>query len=73
VIDAYLGAHHDVDLGAAGGVKELEEELAADSESVVGTEEAGILSESHVIGDEETLSVEAPADARRSETKEERP
>jgi branched-chain amino acid transport system ATP-binding protein len=73
VIDAYLGAHHDVDLGAAGGVKELEEELAADSESVVGTEEAGILSESHVIGEEETLSVEAPADAPRRDRKEERP
>jgi branched-chain amino acid transport system ATP-binding protein len=73
VIDAYLGAHHDVDLGAAGGVKELEEELAADSESVVGTDEAGILSESHVIGEEETLSVEGPSERRRSETKEERP
>ena len=73
VIDAYLGAHHDVDLGAAGGVKELEEELAADSESVVGTADAGILSEEKVIAEEETLSVEAPADVRQSETKEERP
>jgi branched-chain amino acid transport system ATP-binding protein len=73
VIDAYLGAHHDVDLGAAGGVKELEEELAADAESVVGTADAGILAEENVIAEEETLSVEAPADYRPSETKEERP
>jgi len=45
VIDAYLGAHHDVDLGDAEGIKELEAELEADEESVVGTEDAGILSE----------------------------
>ncbi|WP_314326529.1 ABC transporter ATP-binding protein [Paenarthrobacter ilicis] len=45
VIDAYLGAHHDVDLGDAEGIKELEAELEADDESVVGTEDAGILSE----------------------------
>ncbi|MDO5863854.1 MULTISPECIES: ABC transporter ATP-binding protein [Paenarthrobacter] len=44
VIDAYLGAHHDVDLGDAQGIKELEAELVADDESVVGTEDAGILS-----------------------------
>ena len=63
VIDAYLGAHHDVDLGAAGGVKELEAELAADVESVVGTEDAGILSEDHVLTEEaETLSVRPPED-----------
>ncbi|MDI2021357.1 ABC transporter ATP-binding protein [Paenarthrobacter nicotinovorans] len=45
VIDAYLGAHHDVDLGDAEGIKELEAELEADDESVVGTEDAGILSD----------------------------
>ncbi|MFB0836240.1 ABC transporter ATP-binding protein [Arthrobacter halodurans] len=43
VIDAYLGAHHDVDLGSEEGVEALEEELAKDEESVVGTEDAGIL------------------------------
>jgi branched-chain amino acid transport system ATP-binding protein len=43
VIDAYLGAHHDVDLGAAEGIKELEKELVADEESIVGTENAGII------------------------------
>jgi ABC-type branched-subunit amino acid transport system ATPase component len=43
VIDAYLGAHHDVDLGSEHGTEALEEQLAADEESVVGTEDAGIL------------------------------
>jgi ABC-type branched-subunit amino acid transport system ATPase component len=43
VIDAYLGAHHDVDLGDSTGVERLEEELAHDEESVVGTEDAGII------------------------------
>ncbi|MEE1619916.1 ABC transporter ATP-binding protein [Zafaria sp. Z1313] len=43
VIDAYLGAHHDVDLGSDAGVEALEEQLAQDEESVVGTEDAGIL------------------------------
>jgi branched-chain amino acid transport system ATP-binding protein len=43
VIDAYLGAHHDVDLGDAEGIKELEAELEADDESIVGTENAGII------------------------------
>ena len=43
VIDAYLGAHHDVDLGDAEGIKELEAELEADEESIVGTENAGII------------------------------
>ncbi|MEA5456236.1 ABC transporter ATP-binding protein [Sinomonas sp. JGH33] len=63
VIDAYLGAHHDVDLGAAGGVQELEEVLAADVESVVGTEDAGILSEQSVLSeDSEVLTVEPPDD-----------
>src|SRR6478752_5487282 len=44
VIDAYLGAHHDVDLGDAEGIKELAAELVADDESIVGTENAGIIS-----------------------------
>jgi branched-chain amino acid transport system ATP-binding protein len=44
VIDAYLGAHHDVDLGDAEGIKELAAELEADEESIVGTENAGIIS-----------------------------
>ncbi|MGW9413190.1 ABC transporter ATP-binding protein [Arthrobacter cupressi] len=43
VIDAYLGAHHDVDLGDAEGIRELEAELEADEESIVGTEDAGII------------------------------
>lgn len=45
VIDAYLGAHHDVDLGAAGGAERLEAQLEDDSESVVGTDAAGMLGE----------------------------
>jgi ABC-type branched-subunit amino acid transport system ATPase component len=49
VIDAYLGAHHDVDLGDAEGIKELEAELEADSESIVGTENAGIIAPEHVV------------------------
>ena len=59
VIDAYLGAHHDVDLGAAGGVKALEKELALDEESVVGTEDAGIISTESVLGEAEVLTVDA--------------
>jgi hypothetical protein len=43
VIDAYLGAHHDVDLGDTEGVQALEQELAQDQESVVGTEDEGII------------------------------
>ncbi|WP_051479168.1 ABC transporter ATP-binding protein [Arthrobacter sp. H5] len=43
VIDAYLGAHHDVDLGDSHGVEMLEVELAQDEDSVVGTEDAGII------------------------------
>ena len=49
VIDAYLGAHHDVDLGDAEGIKELEGELEADEESVVGTENAGIIAKEVVV------------------------
>ncbi|AMM32083.1 Amino acid/amide ABC transporter ATP-binding protein 1, HAAT family [Sinomonas atrocyanea] len=64
VIDAYLGAHHDVDLGAAGGLKELEEELAADEESVVGTADAGIISEESVLSEAETITVSHPAKHR---------
>ncbi|TJY72432.1 ABC transporter ATP-binding protein [Arthrobacter sp. CAU 1506] len=47
VIDAYLGAHHDVDLGDAEGVEALTEELAQDAESVVGTADEGVLG-SHI-------------------------
>jgi branched-chain amino acid transport system ATP-binding protein len=43
VIDAYLGAHHDVDLGDTEGIRELAAELVADEESIVGTEDAGII------------------------------
>ncbi|MCU1531067.1 MAG: transporter ATP-binding protein, partial [Arthrobacter sp.] len=43
VIDAYLGAHHDVDLGDSEGIKELAAELVADEESIVGTDNAGII------------------------------
>ena len=43
VIDAYLGAHHDVDLGDAEGIERLEAELAHDEESVIGTEDQGVL------------------------------
>ena len=41
VIDAYLGAHHDVDLGDSEGFEKLEAELEHDAESSVGTEPAG--------------------------------
>jgi branched-chain amino acid transport system ATP-binding protein len=54
VIDAYLGAHHDVDLGDSEGIKELAAELVADEESIVGTENAGIIAA-------EVLEAEAPA------------
>lgn len=49
VIDAYLGAHHDVDLGDSEGIRELEAELEADEESVVGTEDAGIIAPDVVV------------------------
>lgn len=49
VIDAYLGAHHDVDLGDSEGIRELEAELEADDESVVGTENAGIIAPDSVV------------------------
>ena len=44
VIDAYLGAHHDVDLGDAEGIEALAEELAPDAESIVGTDDEGVIS-----------------------------
>ena len=53
VIDAYLGAHHDVDLGDSEGLKELAAELVADEESIVGTENAGIISLDVVAGEAE--------------------
>ncbi|GHG48850.1 hypothetical protein GCM10012320_16430 [Sinomonas cellulolyticus] len=65
VIDAYLGAHHDVDLGAAGGVEELEEELAADDQSVVGTEDAGMIAPEAIHEGAETLRVGHNGDAGR--------
>ncbi|MGG5171950.1 ABC transporter ATP-binding protein [Pseudarthrobacter sp. J1738] len=50
VIDAYLGAHHDVDLGDAEGIKELENVLEADDESIVGTDAAGLIAPEAVKG-----------------------
>lgn len=43
VIDAYLGAHHDVDLGDAEGIEALEEQLSHDQASIVGTEDEGVI------------------------------
>lgn len=43
VIDAYLGAHHDVDLGDSEGFEKLEAELEHDPESSVGTEPDGVV------------------------------
>jgi hypothetical protein len=54
VIDAYLGAHHDVDLGDSEGIKELAAELVADDESIVGTENAGIIAVDSVAAEEDT-------------------
>ncbi|WP_334171451.1 ABC transporter ATP-binding protein [Sinomonas sp.] len=62
VIDAYLGAHHDVDLGSTQGIEELEADLAADEESVVGTADAGILARGAGDDDAETLAVQPPQD-----------
>ncbi|CAM3167133.1 Lipopolysaccharide export system ATP-binding protein LptB [Arthrobacter ulcerisalmonis] len=56
VIDAYLGAHHDVDLGDSDGIRELAAELVADEESIVGTENAGIIAVDVVATDEERKS-----------------
>jgi len=63
VIDAYLGAHHDVDLGDSEGIKELAAELVADDESIVGTENAGIIAVDAVVSEE---SPAGPATGRRS-------
>ncbi|GAA2091200.1 MULTISPECIES: ABC transporter ATP-binding protein [Brevibacterium] len=38
VVDAYLGAHHDVDLGASDGAARLEAQLVEDADSPVGEE-----------------------------------
>ncbi len=49
VIDAYLGAHHDVDLGDSEGLLKLESDLEADEESVVGTDNAGIIAKEVIV------------------------
>lgn len=54
VIDAYLGAHHDVDLGDSEGIKELAAELEADEESIVGTENAGLISADVLVTEADT-------------------
>ena len=69
VIDAYLGAHHDVDLGDSEGIKELAAELVADEESIVGTENAGIISLDVVASETESPAApdsSGPARGRRS-------
>ena len=69
VIDAYLGAHHDVDLGDSEGIKELAAELVADEESIVGTENAGIISLDVVAGETDSPAApdsNGPARGRRS-------
>lgn len=43
VIDAYLGAHHDVDLADSEGFEKLEAELEHDAESSVGMEPDGVV------------------------------
>jgi ABC-type branched-subunit amino acid transport system ATPase component len=60
VIDAYLGAHHDVDLGDTEGIKELEAVLEADEESVVGTENAGIIAVESVVPDLKGADLKQP-------------
>jgi branched-chain amino acid transport system ATP-binding protein len=60
VIDAYLGAHHDVDLGDSEGLRELAAELVADEESIVGTENAGIISLDVVAAESEQNGGSAP-------------
>ncbi len=49
VIDAYLGAHHDVDLGDSEGLLKLESDLERDEESVVGTDNAGIIAKEVIV------------------------
>lgn len=60
VIDAYLGAHHDVDLGDTEGIKELEAVLEADEESIVGTENAGIIAVDAVTGEDKDADLRQP-------------
>jgi branched-chain amino acid transport system ATP-binding protein len=60
VIDAYLGAHHDVDLGDTEGIKELEAVLEADEESIVGTENAGIIAVESVVPDDQKADLKQP-------------
>lgn len=60
VIDAYLGAHHDVDLGDTEGIKELEAVLEADEESIVGTENAGIIAVESVVPDVQKADLQQP-------------
>lgn len=60
VIDAYLGAHHDVDLGDSEGIKELEAVLEADEESIVGTENAGIIAVDAVTGQDRDADLKQP-------------
>jgi branched-chain amino acid transport system ATP-binding protein len=60
VIDAYLGAHHDVDLGDTEGIKELEAVLEADEESIVGTENAGIIAVDSVVPDLQGADLKQP-------------
>jgi branched-chain amino acid transport system ATP-binding protein len=66
VIDAYLGAHHDVDLGDAEGIKELAAELVADDESIVGTENAGIISADVLATEAAEAEAKGTAHGRRS-------
>ena len=60
VIDAYLGAHHDVDLGDTEGIRELEAVLEADEESIVGTENAGIIAVDAVTGGDKDADLKQP-------------
>lgn len=60
VIDAYLGAHHDVDLGDTEGIRELEAVLEADEESIVGTENAGIIAVDAVTGETQDADLKQP-------------
>jgi branched-chain amino acid transport system ATP-binding protein len=60
VIDAYLGAHHDVDLGDTEGIRELEAVLEADEESIVGTENAGIIAVDAVTAEAKDADLKQP-------------
>ncbi len=67
VIDAYLGAHHDVDLGDSTGFERLEEELAHDDESVVGTAGEGLIG--HTITELHGAGEPGPATVHAEEKK----